>query len=236
MERSRVVEVVNRVVLPLLFLAVTTAIALVFAVFAVRTMQSRVAQAEVEVEESESYILSPFDKMFREVGELYDVDWCLLSAIARVESEFNPNAVSRSGAVGLMQVMPHVALNMGVQRDSLFNPHICTTVAAQLLHENIKMLNLSSDIDASEQLKFVLACYNAGYSRVSDARRLARFFQDKSNEWYTVSGYLELLAEEEYHTHEAVKGGAYYGSAETISYVNKVMRIYKHYRRKVERT
>ena len=98
------------------------------------------------------------------------------------------------------------------------------------------MLNLSSDIDASEQLKFVLACYNAGYSRVSDARRLARFFQDKSNEWYTVSGYLELLAEEEYHTHEAVKGGAYYGSAETISYVNKVMRIYKHYRRKVERT
>ena len=233
MVRNRVVKVMDRVLLPLLFLAATTTLALVLVVFALRTMQSRVAQAEDE--ESESYILSPYDKMFREVGDHYDIDWCLLSAIARVESEFDPNAVSRSGAVGIMQVMPRVALNMGVQRDSLFNPYICTTVAAQLLHENIDMLNLSSDIDTSEQLKFLLACYNAGYSRISDARRLARFFQDKSDEWYTVSGYLELLAEEEYHTHEVVNGGAYYGSEETISYVNKVMRTYKHYRRKVER-
>ena len=233
MVRNRVVKVMDRVLLPLLFLAATTTLALVLVVFALRTMQSRVAQAEDE--ESEPYILSPYDKMFREVGDHYDIDWCLLSAIARVESEFDPNAVSRSGAVGIMQVMPRVALNMGVQRDSLFNPYICTTVAAQLLHENIDMLNLSSDIDASEQLKFLLACYNAGYSRISDARRLARFFQDKSDEWYTVSGYLELLAEEEYHTHEVVNGGAYYGSEETISYVNKVMRTYKHYRRKVER-
>ena len=233
MVRNRVVKVMDRVLLPLLFLAATTTLALVLVVFALRTMQSRVAQAEDE--ESEPYILSPYDKMFREVGDHYDIDWCLLSAIARVESEFDPNAVSRSGAVGIMQVMPRVALNMGVQRDSLFNPYICTTVAAQLLHENIDMLNLSSDIDASEQLKFLLACYNAGYSRISDARRLARFFQDKSDEWYTVSGYLELLAEEEYHTHEVVNGGAYYGSEETISYVNKVMPTYKHYRRKVER-
>ena len=233
MVRNRVVKVMDRVLLPLLFLAATTTLALVLVVFALRTMQSRVAQAEDE--ESEPYILSPYDKMFREVGDHYDIDWCLLSAIARVESEFDPNAVSRSGAVGIMQVMPRVALNMGVQRDSLFNPYICTTVAAQLLHENVDMLNLSSDIDASEQLKFLLACYNAGYSRISDARRLARFFQDKSDEWYTVSGYLELLAEEEYHTHEVVNGGAYYGSEETISYVNKVMRTYKHYRRKVER-
>lgn len=233
MVRNRVVKVMDRVLLPLLFLAATTTLALVLVVFALRTMQSRVAQAEDE--ESEPYILSPYDKMFREVGDHYDIDWCLLSAIARVESEFDPNAVSRSGAVGIMQVMPRVALNMGVQRDSLFNPYICTTVAAQLLHENIDMLNLSSNIDASEQLKFLLACYNAGYSRISDARRLARFFQDKSDEWYTVSGYLELLAEEEYHTHEVVNGGAYYGSEETISYVNKVMRTYKHYRRKVER-
>ncbi len=233
MVRNRVVKVMDRVLLPLLFLAATTTLALVLVVFALRTMQSRVVQAEDE--ESEPYILSPYDKMFREVGDHYDIDWCLLSAIARVESEFDPNAVSRSGAVGIMQVMPRVALNMGVQRDSLFNPYICTTVAARLLHENIDMLNLSSDIDASEQLKFLLACYNAGYSRISDARRLARFFQDKSDEWYTVSGYLELLAEEEYHTHEVVNGGAYYGSEETISYVNKVMRTYKHYRRKVER-
>ena len=233
MVRNRVVKVMDRVLLPLLFLAATTILALVLVVFALRTMQSRVAQAEDE--ESEPYILSPYDKMFREVGDHYDIDWCLLSAIARVESEFDPNAVSRSGAVGIMQVMPRVALNMGVHRDSLFNPYICTTVAAQLLHENVDMLNLSSDIDASEQLKFLLACYNAGYSRISDARRLARFFQDKSDEWYTVSGYLELLAEEEYHTHEVVNGGAYYGSEETISYVNKVMRTYKHYRRKVER-
>ena len=233
MVRNRVVKVMDRVLLPLLFLAATTTLALVLVVFALRTMQSRVAQAEDE--ETEPYILSPYDKMFREVGDHYDIDWCLLSAIARVESEFDPNAVSRSGAVGIMQVMPRVALNMGVHRDSLFNPYICTTVAAQLLHENVDMLNLSSDIDASEQLKFLLACYNAGYSRISDARRLARFFQDKSDEWYTVSGYLELLAEEEYHTHEVVNGGAYYGSEETISYVNKVMRTYKHYRRKVER-
>ncbi len=233
MGRKSIMKIVNRVVFPLLFLFVATTLTLSSVVCAVRFTHP--SDNTVEVEEPEPHILSPFDKMFREVGDLHKVDWCLLSAIARVESEFNPRAVSRSGATGIMQVMPHVASSMGIHRDSLFNPRVCTTVAAQLLHENYKMLNMGRDIDSLEQLKFTLACYNAGYLRVSDARRLARFYQDKSDEWYTVSGYLELLAEEEYSSHEVVKGGAYHGSKETIAYVNKVMRTYKNYCRKVAR-
>lgn len=222
----------GRVVTPLLFVAVTTAISLLLTIFTVRVEWQQELE---ELVEQESYIISPFDQLFREVGEEFNVDWCLLSAIARVESEFNPKAISRSGAVGLMQIMPRVAQNMGVHRDSLFNPRVCTAVAAQLLHENKKMLKLGRDFDVEEHLKFVLACYNAGYLRVSDARRLARFYQDEYDDWYTVSGYLELLGEEEYYTHEVVKGGAFHGSEETIAYVKKVVRIYNSYLRKVAR-
>ena len=127
-----------------------------------------------------------------------------------------------------------VAKNMGYERDSLFNPQICAEVAAILLHENNDMLSLPQSVDRNERLSFILACYNAGYSRISDARRLARYHEENANKWSVVEQYLELLAEPEFAEHEVVRSGAFHGSAETRAYVKRVMRRYNRFKFKIQ--
>lgn len=222
-------------IVSLLFVAIATVLSVVATNQVVHraTQQVSVEVVEVtEVAEMEQYLISPYDAMFQDVGAEYGIDWLLLSAIARAESEFRFDAVSKSGAVGLMQVMPFVARNMGYEREQLFNAQISIEIAAQLLHENNKMLRLSSDFDKGERLNFILACYNAGYSRIADARRLARHHQENANAWGVVQKYLSLMSEEEYYEHELVKSGEFDGSEETIAYVSKVMRIYNVYKRR----
>ncbi len=214
-------------VIPLLFVAIAT----VLSVVATNRVIHRTTQPEsVEVVEVEQYLISPYDKIFQKIGAKYGLDWLFLSAIARVESEFRFDAVSKAGAVGLMQIMPSTAKSMGYEREQLFDAEISVEVAAKLLHENNKMLRLPRKFDKEERLRFILACYNAGYSRIADARRLARYHEDNANKWSVVATYLTLLSEPEYAQHEAVQSGEFGGSAETIAYVGKVMHIYDLYR------
>lgn len=215
-------------IVPLFFVVAITPIALVATMFS-----QQVVTPIDEVVEEEQYIISPYDKMFQEIGDRYSVDWLLLSAIARAESEFRFDAVSKVGAVGLMQIMPSTAKSMGYEREQLFDAEISAEVAAKLLHENNKMLHLPRSFDKDERLKFILACYNAGYSRIADARRLARYYEDNADKWSIVATYLALLSEPEYAEHEVVQSGEFYGSDETIAYVNKVMHIYNLYRNRI---
>lgn len=184
----------------------------------------------MEIVESVPHLISPYDKMLRVVGKKYGVDWLLLSAIANAESEFNPEAVSKAGAVGLMQIMPMVAKSMGYEREQLFDAEVSAEIAAILLCENNKMLRLPKSFDKAERLNFILACYNAGYSRIADARRLARHHSEDANQWSVVQKYLALLAEPQYYEQDIVRSGEFGGSEETISYVGKVVRLYGLYK------
>lgn len=222
---------VKSAVAPLLFLVVATLLSL-FGIDMAKITPEQMEQLQALVIPEPK--ISSHDDIFRSVGERYDVDWLLLAAIARAESEFRVDAVSKAGAVGLMQIMPSVARNMGYEREVLFDATVNVEIAAQLLHDNNRMLRLSEEFDSEERLNFILACYNAGYSRISDARRLARYHEDDANRWSVVSSYLELLSEPEFAEHEVVKSGAFHGSDETIIYVKKVMRIYKRYRNKMK--
>ncbi len=47
-----------------------------------------------------------YDRIIQDASQRYGVDFSLLKAIIRAESSFNPAAVSRKGARGLMQIMP----------------------------------------------------------------------------------------------------------------------------------
>ena len=55
-----------------------------------------------------------FEMHIREAAKLYQLPEAFLRAIVLVESNFSPDAVSQDGAMGLMQLMPTTALNMGV--------------------------------------------------------------------------------------------------------------------------
>jgi len=80
----------------------------------------------------------------------------LIKSVISVESGFNPNAVSRKGAQGLMQLMPETALKMGVQNP--FNPSENVEGGTRYLRDLLGLFH--NDVSKA------LAAYNAGPERV----------------------------------------------------------------------
>ena len=98
------------------------------------------------------------------------LDVKLVVAVIKVESNFNPNAVSPKGAKGLMQLMPSVQKDEGVRK--IFDPG--ENIAAGVRY--LKRL-----LDACEgDLGLALAAYNAGLKRVQDAEGLPNISETKN--------------------------------------------------------
>lgn len=99
-------------------------------------------------------------RLIDEVAALYGHEAPLMKAIVRVESNFDARAVSRKGAVGLMQVMPATASGLGVADPAirLFEPGVNLRAGA---------LYLRTLRDRYPQrLDLALAAYNAGEGAV----------------------------------------------------------------------
>jgi peptidoglycan DL-endopeptidase CwlO len=93
----------------------------------------------------------PYANLFVQAGNKYGVSPKLLAAVAKVESGYNPKAVSPAGAQGLMQLMPGTAKGLGVKNS--FDPAQAIDGAAKLLSRNLKEF---------KSLPLALAAYNAG--------------------------------------------------------------------------
>lgn len=93
----------------------------------------------------------PYGDLFVKAGTKYGVSPKLLAAVAKVESGYNPRAVSGVGARGLMQLMPSTAKGLGV--DDAFDPEQAILGGAKLLAHNLREF---------KSLPLALAAYNAG--------------------------------------------------------------------------
>lgn len=91
------------------------------------------------------------DALILEFSRRFDVEPALVKAVIHAESRFDPNARSRKGAVGLMQLMPRTARMYGVRR--LTDPR-----------ENIRagVQHLKKLLGRHDDLAQVIAAYNAG--------------------------------------------------------------------------
>jgi soluble lytic murein transglycosylase-like protein len=96
--------------------------------------------------------VSPYDGLIRAAAKRHDLDPALLAAVARRESAFDPTAVSKAGAQGLMQLMPGTAKSLGVS--DAFDP-------AQNVEGGAKLLRGLID-QFGGRLDLALAAYNAG--------------------------------------------------------------------------
>lgn len=99
--------------------------------------------------------LAAYAGLFRAAGTSYGVSPTLLAAVAKVESGFNPAAISPAGARGLMQLMPGTARSLGVDPA---DPAQAVDGAARLLAGHLRQLG---------SLPLALAAYNAGPGAVS---------------------------------------------------------------------
>ncbi|SDT75886.1 Cell wall-associated hydrolase, NlpC family [Actinoplanes derwentensis] len=93
----------------------------------------------------------PYADLFEQAGARHGVSPKLLAAVAKVESGYDPRAVSKVGAQGLMQLMPATARGLGV--DDAFDPSQAINGAAKLLASHLREF---------KTVPLALAAYNAG--------------------------------------------------------------------------
>jgi Soluble lytic murein transglycosylase and related regulatory proteins (some contain LysM/invasin domains) len=98
-----------------------------------------------------------FDSIISSCCNLYGVPKSLVKAVIHAESGYNPNAVSRAGAEGLMQLMPGTAQQLKVS-DS-FNP-------SDNIRGGVKYLKFLLDTFKGD-VSLALAAYNAGLTKVA---------------------------------------------------------------------
>ncbi len=99
---------------------------------------------------------SAFDPIIREASEAYAIPFAFIKAVIKIESNFDPNAVSRVGAMGLMQLMPGTAGDMGVV--DAFDPR-------ENIFGGTKYLRMLSD-RYNGDINLVLSGYHAGPGNV----------------------------------------------------------------------
>lgn len=150
-----------------------------------------------------------YDLHFKHWGEFYFPwdDWKHWKAQGLAESGLNPDAVSWCGAMGIMQLMPGTAKELGV------NPYDTETNIQGGIKYDKRLYRYWPEIkDRDEQRYFVFASYNAGPGHIIKAYRLA----GRAQKWKDVSLKLPYVTGK--------------NAKETINYIIHIQQFYMQIR------
>ncbi len=124
-------------------------------------------------------------KLVTDEARRWNIPPALLRAVAGAESGFNPNAVSPKGAIGVMQLMPETARQLGADpKDPRQNVQAGTAYLADLLRKYQ---------DDPYQVRKALAAYNAGpnavqrYNGIPPYRETIQYIERVIKQWQSTS-------------------------------------------------
>jgi len=169
--------------------------------------------------------LSPFDSLVKRYAPNHQFDWRLIVSQMYQESRFDPEARSFAGALGLLQLLPNTALQVGIDKSDLTDPEASIQAGVRYLAWTRE--RFPSTLPVDERLWFSLAAYNAGSGHVHDARRLAKQKGWNQNVWFdNVEKAMLLLSKQEYA--RTARFGYCRGS-EPVKYISEIRDRYQAY-------
>jgi hypothetical protein len=108
---------------------------------------------------------SPYRDLIEAAASRYSIDAELIASVIAAESNFNPKAISRRNARGLMQLLPETAARLGVH--NIFDPAENIDAGTHYLSDLLALYK--------NDLALTLAAYNAGPLRVQQYGRVPPF-------------------------------------------------------------
>ena len=146
-----------------------------------RALQTKKSDGDFQTVFQTKYQNMPesMDSIFEEDSAIYGVSSNLLKAVAKAESNFNPNAVSKAGAIGVMQLMPATARSLGVSDPYDARQNIMG--GAKYLKENLERFD--------GNVSLALAAYNAGPNSVQKYGGIPPY-KETQNYVKTVTSYM----------------------------------------------
>lgn len=163
--------------------------------------------------------LAAYAPLFKTYAAQYGFDWLLLGAMAFQESGFDQEKVSHRGAVGIMQVRPGTAADPKIAIPDVHSVENNIHAAVKYLAFLRRQYYGDARIRPRDQVRFSLAAYNAGPSRIRRARRLAQKMHLNPDRWFrhVEIAMLKIVGQE------------------TVRYVSNINKYYVIYRNAIER-
>ncbi len=158
--------------------------------------------------------LLKYKRLFKKYADKYGFDWLLIAALAYQESGFDNTRKNKSGAVGILQVLPSTARdkNIGIRNVHRLENNI---------HAGVKYLDFlrkryfnDPAMRPRDRVRLALAAYNAGPANIQRARAATRKMGLDPNRWFrnVEFGALKVIGRE------------------TVRYVSNINKYYLIYR------
>lgn len=131
---------------------------------------TRISHAKLIPQQNSIYSRQELEKIVEEKSQIYGVDPKLIKEMIKEESNWNVNAISPKGAMGIMQLMPSTAVLMGIKNP--FNPY--ENIDAGIRYMKYLLEKFRGN------LNLALAAYNAGPTLVESIGRIPNITETKN--------------------------------------------------------